>query len=102
MRQYKPKSLKQLKQAEAEIKELFKKANSSDKADNYVKKARRIAMKNKIKLSSSLKKRFCKHCYAYLKQGKTVRVRKTEKALTYTCLKCNKQMRFPIKYNSSV
>ena len=63
-RQYHKKPISQLKIAKARINFLFKLAKENFKennklSDKYVKIARRIAMKYKIRLSSNLKKRFC-------------------------------------------
>jgi len=92
MRGYKTKPKNQREEALKEIRRLFKEAQNSDNADKLVGKARRLAMKFKIRMPSELRRKFCKYCYSYL--GKNVRVRKTDKALTYTCLKCGKSMRF--------
>jgi ribonuclease P protein subunit RPR2 len=68
-----------------------------DLSNRYVELARKIAMKFKVKIRPALKRRFCKHCYSYLKQGKNVRVRLTEGHVTYYCLECKKFMRFPYR-----
>ncbi len=98
MRKYKPKPEHIVKTAKERINELFELAESNESyANRYVSMARKISMKYKVKIPKELKKRFCKHCYKYLRQGKNVRVRRNEKGIVYTCLECNKQMRFPIK-----
>jgi len=84
------------KQAVQEIKRIFQLAKDSDKADDFVRKARRLAMKYKLKLPKALKRRFCKHCYGYLKPGINCRVRTNEGKIVYYCLKCKKYMRFPL------
>ena len=87
--------------AEKDISEYFKLAKGAfpdqEKADLYVHKARRLAMKHRIKLSSSIKKRFCKHCYCYLAPSVNCRVRTRDKKLVYYCLNCKKYMRFGLK-----
>lgn len=65
-------------------------------ANKCITKARKIAMKNRIRLPSYLKKRFCKHCGAYFIPAKTYRVRMKNKKIIYTCMKCKKFMRFVI------
>jgi len=50
-----------------EAKCVFKK--DQNLANKYVKTARRIAMKYKLSLPSSLKKRFCKNCHSYMVPG---------------------------------
>jgi ribonuclease P protein subunit RPR2 len=98
-RAYKPKPKKVINAARERINELFKQAELSGSkkyANRYVEIARKISMKNKVKMPSELKKRFCKHCKSYLRHGRNVRVRINEKGTIYTCLECKKQMRFPI------
>ena len=90
------------KASKERIIELFKQAGlifnkSPSLANEYVRKARKLSMKQKIRIPSELKRRFCKHCYKFLKQGKNVRVRRTKKGIVYTCLECEKQTRYPIK-----
>ena len=88
------------KQAKLDISEFFKLAKASKdkkKANLYVHKARRLAMKYRIKLTSSIKRKFCKHCYSYLVPGDNCRVRTRDGKLVYYCLECKKYMRFGIK-----
>jgi ribonuclease P protein subunit RPR2 len=101
-RAYKPKPAYQTKTALERIRKLFKEAASAFKEDKklsnrYVSLARKIAMKYKVKIPSPLKKRFCKHCYSYLKPSVNCRVRLQKEKVVYYCLKCKKFMRFPYK-----
>ncbi|MBN2459603.1 ribonuclease P [Candidatus Woesearchaeota archaeon] len=66
-------------------------------SNRYVQLARKIAMKYKVSIRSPLKKRFCKHCHSYLKQGVNCTVRLSQKHLVYHCHECKKMMRFPYK-----
>ena len=77
-------------------KEVFK--EDSNLSDKYVKIARRIAMKHKIRMPSSLKKRFCKNCHKYLVPSNNCRVRIHKHRLIYYCLSCKHYMRHPIKW----
>jgi ribonuclease P protein subunit RPR2 len=86
------------------VRELFKQAESefSSKegkvlANRYVKLARRIAMKYRISIPSPLKRKFCKHCYSFLKPGVNSRVRLAKKRVIIACQECNKFMRLPYK-----
>ena len=86
------------KKAKLDISEFFKLAKKDKKkADLYVHKARRLAMKYRIKLNSAQKRKFCKHCYCYLTPGENCRVRTRDKKLVYYCLNCKKYTRFGIK-----
>lgn len=94
--------LKARKREEAsnEIKELFLKAEKAFKtspamADRQVKKARRLAMKHKLRMPRELKRRYCKHCYRFLVPSVNSRVRLVNRKVVYYCLGCRKYMRFP-------
>lgn len=80
------------------INESFKQADSvfsrdSKLADKYVKLARKVAMKINLRMPRNLKRKFCKHCYSYLRVGVNSRVR-IKKMIVYTCFNCKKYMRF--------
>jgi ribonuclease P protein subunit RPR2 len=84
--------------AKQRIKELFEEAEKNkNMANRYVELARKIAMKNRVRIPSELKRRFCKHCYKYLVPGKNLRVRIQNNHIVYSCLECKKFMRFPHK-----
>jgi ribonuclease P protein subunit RPR2 len=87
--------------ARERIKTLFEQADkifSKDKklANKYIKLARKIAMKMNLRMPRGYKRRFCKHCYSYLKPGKNLRVRTKGGNVIYYCLECKKFMRFPV------
>jgi len=67
-------------------KEVFKK--DKDESTKIVKKARRIAMKNRIKLPSDIKRDFCKNCNSLLKPGENCRVRTKNGNVVYYCKEC--------------
>ena len=82
------------------IEELFSNADAEFSTDplisnKYVALARKISMKYKMRIPPALKRRFCKHCHSYLKQGKNCRVRVSDGKVVYYCLECKKFMRFP-------
>ncbi|HLC96691.1 MAG TPA: ribonuclease P [Candidatus Nanoarchaeia archaeon] len=92
-----PRKQESRKDAKILIESLFKKAASAEKkdADEYVRKARRLAMRHKVQLGL-LKRRFCKHCYSYLRPGLNCRVRTKEGKVVYYCSACRNYMRFPM------
>tara|TARA_Y100000310_G_scaffold335391_1_gene417326 strand:- start:178 stop:486 length:309 start_codon:yes stop_codon:yes gene_type:complete len=99
MRKYKPASPEKKKIALKEMKEYLSKAESyfsKDKvmAAKYVQKARRSGMRYKVSFPKTLKKKFCKHCHSYLKQGVNVTVRTNKSNVVYTCKECKGVMRF--------
>ena len=101
-RRHKKKPALERKIALERIDKLFMEADKAfkerpDLSNRYVELARKIAMKLKVRIRPELKKRLCKHCHCYLKQGVNCRVRLADKHLVYTCLACKKMMRFPYK-----
>ena len=67
------------------------------RAKDYVKKARRKAMKIRLRLPAEIKRHFCKHCDAYHRQGKNVRTRISKGKVVIYCLECKKFTRIPLK-----
>jgi ribonuclease P protein subunit RPR2 len=89
--------------AEKRIEKLFQLAeekaisNKFDLANRYVELARKISMRYRVPIPKKYKRRFCKHCYRYLKPGVTSRVRVSSGKLVIYCKNCNKFMRIPFK-----
>jgi ribonuclease P protein subunit RPR2 len=102
VRKHRPKPSKERNIALDRIEKLFEQAEISFKddlklSDRYVGLALKIAMKFKVSIRSELKRRFCKHCHAYLKQGVNCRVRLHDGKLIYQCSACKGYMRFPYR-----
>ena len=94
---HRQKSAEQRDIAREEIEKLFEEAGKAKRlqlADRYVQLARKIAMKLKVSIPREHRRKFCRHCYAYLKPGVTCRVRVQKGKVVYTCLKCKRFMRF--------
>ena len=90
------------KEALEKIRTLFSEARiqfpkNSSLANRYVKLAREISMKFKVKIPRELKRKFCKYCYHYLVPGKNCRVRIYKSRVIYYCFDCKKFMRFVLK-----
>ncbi|MEA3378747.1 MAG: ribonuclease P protein component 4 [Nanoarchaeota archaeon] len=99
VRAYKKKQMQRI--ADERIKILFNQADSifstnPSLANRYVALARKIAMKANISIPRVFKRKFCKHCYKYLKHGINCRVRIKDGKVIYYCKSCKKYMRFPI------
>ena len=89
---------KEKRLAKQAIEFLLKEAAKSKKhADEYVKSARRIAMKLKVRMPKELKRQYCKHCYAYFRMGDNCRVRVQRGKVIYYCFSCKKYTRIPYK-----
>ena len=65
-------------------------------SNRYVELARKISMKLRLRIPSIYKRKYCKHCYAYLVPGKNCRVRIRTKKIIISCQECKKFMRIPI------
>lgn len=78
-----------------EAENIFKK--NPELANRHVELARKLAMKIKLKMSSKFKRKFCKHCNAFLFPGINCRVRTCKSILLYYCLNCRKYSRIPFR-----
>ncbi|MBI1935551.1 ribonuclease P [Candidatus Woesearchaeota archaeon] len=101
-KKYHKKPEKQVRIAKARIKFLFDEAKESFRkdsklSDKYIKLARRIAMRYKLRLPSELKKRICKNCHKFLVPGINCRVRIHKHRIIYFCMSCRHYMRYPVK-----
>jgi|TARA_B100001971_G_C17980717_1_gene427254 ribonuclease P protein subunit RPR2 len=88
--------------AKNRIRKLFSEADkifpkSPKLANRYVGLARKIAMKVNLHLPKYQKRKFCKHCYHYLKPGVNSRIRIHKSRVIIYCLDCKKFTRIPIK-----
>ncbi len=63
-------------------------------SDRYVELARRIAMRQRVRIPRRFKRQFCRHCYTFLVPGVNVRVRVQRGKVIVTCLSCRRQMRY--------
>ncbi len=64
-------------------------------ANRYITLARKLAMKVKIRIPLQYKRRFCKHCYAFLQPGVNSRTRTRDGKIIISCLECKKFTRIP-------
>lgn len=88
--------------AKEHVIELFKQADDifstrPDLAHRYVHLARVTQMKFKIHMPRELKRKYCKHCYHYIRSGTNGRVRIRDGVLTVYCDNCKKFTRVPFK-----
>ena len=80
------------------VKELFWRASQQFEADKAaanqtIRKARKLAMSQRLRLPPELKRSFCKHCHSYLKPGKNARIRIHKSRVIIYCKECKKFMR---------
>lgn len=69
-------------------------SGESDLARRYVRRARRIAERNRLPLPRRFKRFTCDRCDAYLVPGRTARVRTQDGHLVITC-DCGAHSRYP-------
>ncbi|MHC1629777.1 MAG: ribonuclease P protein component 4 [Methanoculleaceae archaeon] len=64
-------------------------------ARRYVRLARALAMRHRVRIPAHYKRRFCQRCHTYLVPGRDSRVRIHRGRVIITCLHCGHQMRIP-------
>jgi ribonuclease P protein subunit RPR2 len=65
-------------------------------SDRYVALARKISMRERVRIDPGYRRRFCHHCYRYLVPGVNVRVRVHRGWVAATCLECRKTTRYRV------
>lgn len=72
-------------------------AEHPERSNRYVELARRISMRNRVRIPPYLKRRMCRECYSYLVPGANARTRLHGRGryIVTTCLECGHQMRRP-------
>lgn len=67
---------------------------NDDLARRYVRRARRVAERNRLSLPRGFKRFTCDRCDAYLIPGRSARVRTRDDHVVITC-DCGEQARYP-------
>ncbi len=71
-------------------------------ADRYMELARKISERHNTPIRKVLKKRFCKHCGTYLRDGLNARIRTRNGMLVTYCFSCKRYARMNLtKENES-
>jgi ribonuclease P protein subunit RPR2 len=65
-----------------------------ERSNRYVEIARRIAMRQRIRIDQNLRRQYCHHCYSFLVPGKNMRVRIHDGKVVVTCQSCNNRTRY--------
>ncbi|MEK6961146.1 MAG: ribonuclease P [Nanoarchaeota archaeon] len=97
-RSYRKKPERQTSLAMQRVRTLIEQADAiferrPDLSDRYAWMARRISMKNKLRLPSEIKRRICKGCEAFLVPGKTARIRTNRGNVVIYCIACKRVTR---------
>jgi len=96
-----PDKQQQKKIAKERIEILFEKAEdvfqkNPERANRYVDLARKISMKVNLRMPRKFKRKYCSHCYTFLRTGVNARIRTRDKKLIIYCQKCKKYTRLPL------
>jgi ribonuclease P protein subunit RPR2 len=67
-----------------------------ERSNRYVDLARKIAMRQRIRIDREFRRQFCHHCYIFLVPGKNMRVRVHRGNVVITCQSCNKKTRIRV------
>ena len=67
-----------------------------ERSNRYVELARRIAMRQRIRINREFRRQYCHHCYAFLVPGRNMRVRVHRGNVVVTCTDCNKKTRYRV------
>lgn len=71
-------------------------AGHEERARRYVRRARRIAERNRLRLPRSFERHTCDACDTYLRPGANARVRLQDGHVVVTC-DCGEQARYPYR-----
>jgi len=67
-----------------------------ERSNRYVELARKIAMRQRVRIARELRRQYCHHCYAFLVPGSNMRVRVHRGNVVVTCGSCNKTTRYRV------
>lgn len=71
-------------------------AEHPERSNRYVDLARKIAMRQRVRIDRELRRQFCHHCYAFLVPGRNMRVRVHRGHVVVTCGSCNRKMHYRV------
>ncbi len=75
-------------------------SSAPELSNRYVALARKIAMRQRVRIDRRLRRQFCRHCSSFLVPGKTSRVRVHDGRVVVTCLACKTRRRYPLRRSS--
>ena len=76
--------------AKERISELFVQAKQAftkhpERSNRYVELARKIAMRQRVRIDREFRRQYCHHCYVFLAPGSNMRVRVHDGNVVVTC-----------------
>ncbi|MBI2579084.1 MAG: ribonuclease P [Candidatus Aenigmarchaeota archaeon] len=88
----------QLKIARERIQILFDEAEHAEDpklAKRYIELARKIGMRYNVRIPRDLKRKYCRHCGAFLRYGANARHSVRKGVVTIKCFSCQSEMHYP-------
>jgi ribonuclease P protein subunit RPR2 len=67
-----------------------------ERSNRYVELARKIAMRQRVRIDCEFRRQYCHHCYTFLVPGQNMRVRVHGGNVVVTCGICNKKTRYRV------
>ena len=67
-----------------------------ERSNRYVTLARRIAMRQRVRIDREFRRQYCHYCSAFLVPGQNMRVRVHRGNVVVTCGVCNGKMRYRV------
>lgn len=67
-----------------------------ERSNRYVTLARRIAMRQRVRIDREFRRQYCHHCFTFLVPGQNMRVRVHHSNVVVTCGICNGKMRYRV------
>jgi len=67
-----------------------------ERSNRYVDIARRIAMRQRIRIDREFRRQYCHHCYSFFVPGKNMRVRVHRGNVVVTCHSCKRKTRYRV------
>ena len=71
--------------------------SNPERSRRYVSLARKISMRQRVRIPRAMKRMICKACHNLLIPGTSARVRLVEGRVCVTCLSCGRVMRYRYK-----
>jgi ribonuclease P protein subunit RPR2 len=71
-------------------------SENPERSNRYVEIARKIAMRQRIRIDHEFRRQYCHHCYAFLVPGQNMRVRVHRGNVVVTCLSCTRKTRYRV------
>ncbi|OPY37580.1 MAG: Ribonuclease P protein component 4 [Methanoregula sp. PtaU1.Bin051] len=72
-------------------------AEHPELSNRYVEIARKIAMRQRVRIEKPMSRQYCRRCSSFLVPGQSSRVRVRDGYVVVTCIACKSRRRYPLK-----